>query len=223
MLGSHPGNGLLKSQALGSGQITCQSGQLPVIHSLRIIAPGLQGGGTSHDQDHLSPGGIFPQGTHDVADGAPPDLLMLLGQFPAESHEPTGAEDLLKILHSLINAVGGLVEDHGPLLAAQGAQMPQPFLMSAGKKSLIAEAVGRQAGEGQGIQHRAGAGRTGDRYASFDGPPDDGHTRIIDGRHARIRDHQRTGPFTNLIQNGIGHPPLVVIVIGHNPAAYTHP
>ena len=101
--------------------------------------------------------------------------------------------------------------------------MPQPFLVSAGKKPLVTEAVSGQTGEGQGIQHGAGAGRTGDRYASFDGPPDDGHARIVDGRHASIRNHQRTGSVANLVQDGISHSPLVVIVISQHPAAYAHP
>ena len=108
----------------------------------------------------------------------------------------------------------GLVEHDGAALGLQCAQMLHAFGMFAWKESLIAEAVGRQAGQCERIQYGRGAGRAGDRQAAFDSAAHDGQSRIVDGRHARIGDDQHGGTGFDLVEQTVGLIPLVMVVIG---------
>lgn len=92
--------------------------------------------------------------------------------------------------------------------------------MLARQESLVAEAIGGQAGKGKRVKHGRGARRAGDGQAAFNGAAHNGQAWIVDGGHAGVGndEHGRTG--FDLIKQTVGLVSLVVVMVGDDSAVH---
>ena len=90
------------------------------------------------------------------------DLLVGLGELPADRRRPVRPEGLDHRRQGLRGAVRRLEEHHGAGLGGQFVEPPGPLAGLARQETLEAEAVDRQAGDGQRGQHRRRSGHRGD-------------------------------------------------------------
>ena len=121
-----------------------------------------------------------------LAEGGLPDLLMQLGQFPAEGDAPLGAKSRREVVQRGAQLVGRFVEDDRPLLALQLGQ-PLPLLLFVhGQEPLEHPAGGILAGDCQ----RRDAGRCGRHRHHPDAPrqriPHDDLAGVGDAGHPGV-------------------------------------
>ena len=139
---------------------------------------------------------------------------MGLGQLPAQCRGAISAEDLGHGGQGVVDAAGGLQEDHGALLGGQGLQGPAPLPRPARQESLEAEAVGGQSGQGQGGQHRRGARCDRDGHLLAHRRLDEPVPGVGDRWHAGVGDDQDTQAGAGGLEQLGGALALIVLVEG---------
>ena len=115
---------------------------------------------------------------------------MSLGQLPAQCRGTVVAEDFSHGGQGVVDAAGGLQEDHGALLGSKRLQGPAPLPRLARQEPFKAEPVGGQPGQGQGGQHRRGARCNGDRHLLTHRRLDEPVPGVGDRGHPGVGDHQ---------------------------------
>ena len=88
-----------------------------------------------------------------LAQRAAPDLLVRLGQLPADRGPALGAEDLGHRGEGVVEPVRGLEVDEGAALAGDLAQPGQPLARLARQEALEAEPVDGQPGQRERGEH----------------------------------------------------------------------
>ena len=139
---------------------------------------------------------------------------MELGQLPAQRYLPLPAKSVRQVPEGGNQLVGGLVEDHGPLLPPQGLQVGPAVFLVHGQKALKGEAAGGLAG---GCQRRDQGAGTRDGYHRDPGSGTQGHhllPRVGDGRHPRVRDQSTALPCQQAVQHRLTAGCGVVPVVG---------
>ena len=72
------------------------------------------GSGSGHHKDVFALGGVLLVIGHGLGQGETQDLLVELGQFPAQGDPAVRAEGLHQVIQCGAELVRGFVEDHGP-------------------------------------------------------------------------------------------------------------
>ena len=156
----------------------------------------------------------------DFGDGSAADLLVILGQLAAQRHFAIRSEHVKQVGHGFVDAVQGFVEDDGATFRFERAQVLHTFAVLARQEAFVAEAVGRQAGQAQRVEHGGRAGSAGDGQAAFDGAADDRQSRIVDGGHARVGYDEHGGALFDLVEQAVGLVAFVVVVVGDDAAGH---
>ena len=99
-----------------------------------------------------------------VRKSGPTNLLVKLGQFPAQGNAPLPTEQLRQVLQGAHQLVRRFIEDHGSALLLQGIQMFPAVFLIHGQEALKGEPAGGQAGNGQCGHQRTGTGNTHHRH-----------------------------------------------------------
>ena len=144
-----------------------------------------------------------------------PDLLVELGQLPAEGDAPVLAKGGGQVVQRGAQFVGCLVKDDGPLLAQQLGQTLLFLLPVHGQKALKHPAGGVLPRDGQCRD----AGRGGRHGHYFDAPgqrvPHDDLARVGDAGHSGVRAEGAVLPRLDAAEDALAFLEGVLIVADH--------
>src|SRR5574341_1195116 len=127
----------------------------------------------------------LPELIEDFREASANHLFMDLGQLPRQNRLAV-AEHLKHVFHGCDDAVGGLIEDKGPLLRCKLFEFFDPRRVSVREKALEYETVSGQAGDREGGNGRGCAGDGDDGNALMHGEIDRKIPGVRNARRARI-------------------------------------
>ena len=207
-------------RGLGGGR----GGQPFLPHQGQGAGGGLLGGGgrfgprlgrARHDQDVFPAGfglGVMGGG---LGEGGLPDLLVELGQLPAEGDAAVPAKGGGQLVEGGPQPVGRFVKDDGPHLPLQGGQpfAAQPAL--GGQKALKDPAGGILPRDGQGGDAGRRPRHRGDRDAAGQRVPDDDRAGVGDAGHPGVGAEGAALPRLDPAEDALAPAEGVLVVADH--------
>ena len=150
-----------------------------------------------------------------LGEGGFPDLLVELGQLPAEGDAAVPAKGGGQFVQSGPQPVGRLVEDDGPHLPVQGGQplAAQPAL--GGQKALEHPAGGVLSRDGQGGDAGRRPRHRGDGDAAGQRVPDDDRAGVGDAGHPGVGAEGAALPCLDPAEDALAPAKGVLVVADH--------
>ena len=170
---------------------------------------------TGHHQHVFPPGLVGFVVLHRLAEGGLPDILMELGQLPAQGDAAVGTESAGQIVQRGAQLVGRFVKDGGALFLQKRSKAFLFLLAVHGQKALEHPAGGVLPGHGQRCD--AGGSRRHRHYLDAPGQcvPHDHLARVGDAGHARITAQCAALARLNAAQDALTLLQGVLIVADH--------
>ena len=153
-----------------------------------------------------------------VGQGAPADLLVRLGQLPADHRAPPGPERRGQLTQGHPGPLAGLEEHQGAGLGGQLGEPAAPPDVLGRREALEAEPVAGQAGHGQRGGHRGRPGQHPDPGARLGRGRHQPVPGVADRGHARVRDQQHVLALAEHAEELVTAAPLDRVPVRDDPA-----
>ena len=169
------------------------------------------------DDGHLAEDIVRP--LRELSERAAAHLLVVLREFAAQGCAAVTAQHLRHARECGGRAPGRFEEDERVRVGGQVLQVARGLPVLAWQEPLEGEAVGGQAGQGEGDERRGGAGQDGEGDARVDGGARQPETGVGDGGHARVGHEDDARSCAGGLDDARGFLGLVVVVQGDEATA----